>query len=76
MDKEKVRPFVVIDRETGKEADLEAIARNEDWAHTLMYCDMEGFFIRQDGQLILADQCGNFAYCDRERFQVIFEEEG
>lgn len=53
-----MKPFKVIDALTGKEADIEKIALSEDWAKRLVYCDMEGFFIGQDGQsLILADAC-------------------
>lgn len=72
MSKNNPRPFLVIDAETGEEANVKAIARNEEWAKALCSCDMEGFFIGQDGELILADECGNYAFCDKERFQVTF----
>jgi hypothetical protein len=62
--------FNVIDLETGEEPDMENIALNEEWARGLMYCDMEGFYIGEDGTLILADECGNFAYCPDNRFRV------
>lgn len=67
--------FRVIDNKTGKEADVYEIALHEEWAHCLVYCDMEGFFISEDGDLILADECGTFVYCDPERFKVVFKEE-
>ena len=65
-----VNNFKVIDCKTGKEADTEKIALKEDWAKHLIYCDIEGWFIGEDGCLILADECGNFAYADSERFIV------
>lgn len=66
--------FEVIDLKTGKEPDLKEIVLNEDWAKELVWCDMEGFYIGQDGQLILADECGNFAYCPSDRFKIVFGE--
>lgn len=63
--------FKVIDKKTGKEADEYDIALNEKWAEGLCYCDMEGFAITNDGYLILLDECGNFAYCPLDRFEVI-----
>ena len=49
--------FDVIDPKTGKYPDLEHIALTEDWAKGLMYCDMEGFCINEDGNLLLMDEC-------------------
>ena len=69
-----VNNFKVIDCKTGKEADTEKIALKEDWAKHLIYCDIEGWFIGEDGCLILADECGNFAYADSERFIVTYED--
>lgn len=66
--------FKVIDKKTGKEADVEEIALHEDWAKGLVYCDIEGFAITEDGELILADECGKFAYCPNDRFEVVFKE--
>ncbi len=62
--------FSVIDLTTGKEPDLETIALKEDWATGLIYCDMEGFALAFDGMLVLMDECGNYRYCPRGRFQV------
>lgn len=56
-----------------KEADVEEIALHEDWAKGLVYCDIEGFAITEDGELILADECGKFAYCPDGRFEVQFD---
>lgn len=67
--------FRVIDNKTGKEADTWNIALHEEWAQGLIYCDMEGFVITEDGYLMLADECGHVVYCDPERFKVLFEDE-
>ena len=64
--------FNVIDPKTGEYPDLEHIARTEEWAQNLIPCDMEGFCINEDGNLLLMDECGNYAYCPEDRFQVIF----
>ena len=65
--------FTVIDTKTGKEADEYDIALHEDWAKHLCYCDMEGWAIENDGTLLLVDECGRFAYADRERFKVVWD---
>lgn len=65
--------FIVIDNKTGEEADTYDIALHEDWAKNLCYCDMEGWAITDDGTLLLVDECGRFAYADRERFKVKWE---
>lgn len=65
--------FTVIDTKTGKEADEYNIALHEDWAKHLFYCDMEGWAIENDGTLLLVDECGQFAYADRERFKVVWD---
>ena len=62
--------FIVIDKETGKEADICEIALHEEWADGLLYCDMEGFAIMENGSLILLDECGNFRYCPSDRFEI------
>jgi len=66
-----VKLFKVIDNRTNKEADIEKIALEEEWAKRLVYCDMDGFYIGQDGSLILADKCGNHVFCDAERFRAV-----
>jgi hypothetical protein len=67
--------FNVIDTKTGKYPDLRKIALEEDWAKGLMYCDMQGFAIEEDGYLLLMDECGNMAYCPPDRFTLTFKEE-
>lgn len=67
--------FRVIDKKTDKEADTWNIALHEEWAQGLIYCDMEGFVITENGDLMLADECGHVVYCDPERFKVVFEDD-
>ena len=72
-EQEHSETFIVIDNKTGKEADTYDIALHEDWAKHLCYCDMDGWAIEEDGTLLLVDECGQFAYADRERFKVKWE---
>ena len=67
--KEIIKGFTVIDTKTGKYPDVEKIALKEDWAKGLIYCDIEGFAILEDGDLILADECGNYVDCPLGRFK-------
>ena len=73
LDKAVEFPFCVIDKKTGKEADIYNIALNEEWANHLIYCDMEGFAIQEDGTLVLLDECNNMAYCPFDRFEIVSE---
>jgi hypothetical protein len=74
-DKEKqIFEFKVIDKKTGKEADIGEIALKEDWAKSLMYCDMQGFAITEDNHLILLDECGKYEFCPSDRFEIIPED--
>lgn len=66
--------FAVIDLKTGKYSDPCKIAKEEEWAAKLIYCDMKGFAIAEDGDLILVDECGNAAYCPPNRFKIVWEE--
>lgn len=72
-EQEHSETFIVIDTKTGEEADPYEIALHEDWAKHLCYCDMDGWAIEDDGTLLLVDECGRFAYADRERFNVKWE---
>lgn len=65
--------FTVLDIKTGKYPDLSDIALHEEWAQDLMYCDMDGFAVQEDGTLILMDECGRFAYCPEGRFQIVLD---
>ena len=68
--------FDVVDKKTGKYPDWERIAREEDWAKGLVYCDMDGVAIREDGSLILLDECGNCVSCPPDRFEIRRAPEG
>lgn len=65
--------FKVIDKQTGEDADPKQIALNEEWAKGLVYCDMEGFAVLEDGGLMLLDECGNYAFCPAGRFEIVEE---
>ena len=69
----KSRHFTVIDKNTGKYPDTYSIARRCSWAKHLVYCDIDGFALTEDGQLVLMDECGNIAYCPNDRFEIIWE---
>lgn len=62
--------FDVVDTKTGQYPDWEHIARTEDWADGLVYCDIDGIAIQEDGSLILLDECGNCVPCPRDRFEI------
>ena len=68
------RWFTVIDKKTGEYPEICNIARRCKWAKHLIWCDMEGFAIHEDGTLILMDECGNVAYCPKDRFEVVWKE--
>ena len=63
--------FTVIDKTTGEYPSLKQIALKEEWAQNLIYTDMDGFCINEDGNLLLMDECGNIAYCPPGRFRVV-----
>jgi len=67
--------FKVIDLQTDKEADLYKIVlesyRAKTWAKNLIYCDIEGWAVEDDGTLIVVDECGNFSYPPQERFKLV-----
>lgn len=62
--------FTVIDKNTGKYPEISDIALKEEWANELMYPDMWGFAVGEDGSLFLVDECGNLRNCPSERFDV------
>lgn len=65
--------FRVIDPKTGEYPDVAKIALTEEWAKDLAYYDIDGFYIDEDGCLVLIDDCGTAA-CPEDRFIVIWEE--
>jgi len=58
--------FQIIDRRTGKEP-TNRVINNIAKKGNLITCDIEGFFVSEEGQIILADECGNFTYVDPNR---------
>ena len=61
--------FKVIDTTTGREVSSEKINKIAK-ANSLMDMDIDQFFIGEDGQLALADDCGNIAYCDTKELKL------
>lgn len=68
------KKFTVIDKHTGEYPDVSSIARRCKWAKHLIYCDIDGFALTEDGGLILMDECGGIAYCPSDRFEIVWEE--
>lgn len=70
--------FKVIDPKTNKEPiyDFNHLFK-EKWfkESRLIYCDIDGWYISEDGFLILVDDCGNVGYPPQDRFKVVFIEE-
>lgn len=61
--------FKVIDKTTGEEptsAVIEQIAEEGG----LLTMDIDSFALREDGYLILMDDCGNTTFCDMDRFEI------
>ena len=67
--------FEVVYRKTGKRPifDFNHIFK-EKWfkESNLIYCDISGWGIDEDGYLFLMDDCNNIAYPPPRRFKVIF----
>ena len=61
--------FKVIDTITGREVSTEKINKIAK-ANSLMDMDIDQFFIGEDGQLALADDCGNIAHCDTKKLKL------
>lgn len=68
------RTFRVVDLATSESPDLSRIAREEDWAQNLVYSDIDGFVLDEDGCLILLDSCGHYACPPQDRFAVLWED--
>lgn len=49
--------------------------RKEDWAEKLMFFDIDGFAITEDGNLVLMDKCGSVACVPYDRFAVVYKHE-
>ena len=66
--------FKIIDRKTGKEP-TERVIHNIAKKGGLMEMDIDGFYVGEDGQIILVDDCGRVTWCDMSRFKAEGEEE-
>lgn len=65
--------FKVIDTKTGKPPTSRVID-NIAKKNGLMEMDIDQFYVGEDGELILADECGKIAYCDTKRFKVVLND--
>lgn len=67
--------FKVIDKRTGREPifDFNHIFREKWFKESGCCCDIDGWYLGDDGTLILLDDYGNVAYPPADRFKVIFE---
>ena len=68
--------FQVIDSKTGELANPVEIAVAEEWStDQLLWCDIEGFAVTEEGDLILLDETGRYTYCPEGRFKVVWDKE-
>ena len=61
--------FKIIDRKTGKEP-TDRVITAQARSGNLIPCDIDGFYVGEDGQIILVDDCGNCTWLDMRRFKV------
>lgn len=57
--------FEVLNAHTGKpftQDELRKIARE----HRLIYCDIDQFYVGEDGQVVLIDDCGNVTWMNMD----------
>ena len=69
--------FHVIDKRTGNEPifDHNHIFKEKWFKESgLIWCDIDGWYISEDGQLVLIDDCGKCVWVDQERFEVVIDE--
>ena len=65
--------FHVIDQKTGKEP-TDRVITNIAKKGGLMTMDIDGFYVGEEGDLVLVDDCGNAIWVDQERFKIILDE--
>ena len=65
--------FHVIDRKTGKEP-TDRVITNIARKGGLMTMDIDGFYVSEEGDLVLVDDCGNATWVDQERFKAVLDE--
>lgn len=56
--------------------DAYKFCKENEWASHLIYCDIDGFAIGEQGDLMLIDDCSNVAYCPRGMFKIIYHING
>ena len=61
--------FKIIDRKTGKEPTYRVV-KNIAKRGGLMEMDIDGFYVSEDGLIVLVDDCGNATWVDMGRFKV------
>lgn len=66
--------FKIIDRKTGEEPTDEVITEQAELGN-LITCDIDGFYVGEDGEIILVDDCGNCTWLDMSRFKVEMQNE-
>ena len=66
----------IIDNNTGTAPDINRIVQSEGWASDITLFDIDGFFLSEDGQLVLADNYGNIAIVPEDRFAVEIDATG
>jgi hypothetical protein len=69
--------FHVIDKRTGKEPifDHNHIFKEKWFKESgLIWCDIECWYISEDGTLVLVDDCGKVAYPPIDRFDIVYDE--
>lgn len=66
--------FKIIDTKTGKEPTDKVITAEAELGN-LITCDIDGFYVGEDGQIILVDDCGNCTWLDMSRFKVEMQNE-
>ena len=66
--------FKIIDKRTGKEP-TQRVINNIARKGELIERDIAGFFVGEDGGLILADECGNYTYMNSMRFAAKISDE-
>lgn len=67
--KKEIYAIRIIDRKTGlppTQRVIDTIAKKGN----LMTMDIDQFFVGEDGQIILVDDCGNAAWCDMKRLKA------
>lgn len=69
--------FYIIDKRTGKEPifDHNHIFKEKWFKESgLIGCDIDGWYISEDGTLVLVDDCGKVAYPPIDRFDIVYDE--